>query len=353
MIKIFFSLERDLIFVAVYLSPEGSTVFSTYEKAGFEYIEEKINQIVEENENIDIMLAGDFNARTGELDDFIMTDSTEFVPELCDNPSYDTNDFNMPRENVDKEINNYGRDLISFGQSYDIHIVNGRVTGDERGNITCVANGGRSVVDYILVNTRFYNRVSHLEVCVRTESDHFPLLCQLGCAFQNNHVSLDKEAKKAKENLKSSNYKWSSEGYEKFSRKLNDRHTENKLDEISNLLSGEVNRNKVNLVASYFQTLFSYLCSDMKRVQYKESKSVKPRWYDSECRTIKRDKFKFLNLFVKTGYQYFYEKFRTLRNKFKHTVRAKTKEDKDSLRKQIENSVNDQKLFWGLIKKLS
>ena len=62
-------------------------------------------------------------------------------------------------------------------------------------------------------------------------------------------------------------YKWSSEGYEKFSGKLNDRHTENKLDEISNLLLGEVNRNKVDLVASYFLNLFSYLCSDMKRVQ--------------------------------------------------------------------------------------
>ena len=85
------------------------------------------------------MLAGDYNARTGELDDFIMTDSTEFVPELCklcDNPSYHTDDFNMPRENVDKEINNYGRDLISFCQYYDMHIVNGRVTGDERGNST-------------------------------------------------------------------------------------------------------------------------------------------------------------------------------------------------------------------------
>ena len=88
-----------------------------------------------------------------------MTDSTEFVPELCDNPSYDTDDFNMPRENVDKDSNNYGRDLISFCQSYGMHIFNGSATGDERRSITCVANGGRSVVDYILVNTMFYNWV--------------------------------------------------------------------------------------------------------------------------------------------------------------------------------------------------
>ena len=89
------------------------------------------------------MLAGDFSARTGELYDFIMTDSTEFVPELCDNPSYDTDDFNMPRGNVDKKINNYGRDLISFCQSYGMHIVNGRVTGDKRGNIIFLLTGLR------------------------------------------------------------------------------------------------------------------------------------------------------------------------------------------------------------------
>ena len=180
------------------------------------------------------------------------------------------------------------------------------------------------------------------------QSDHFPLLCKLGCAFQNNHVSL------AKESPKSSIYKWSSEGHEKFSGKLDDLHTENKLDEISNLLSSEVNRNKLDLVVSHFQNLCSYLRSDMKRLQYKGFKSVKPWWYDSECRkNNKRYNFKFLNLFVKTGYQYFYEKFKALRNKCKHIVRAKTKEDKDLLHKQIENSVNDQKLFWGLIKKVS
>ena len=83
---------------------------------------------------------------------------------------------------------------MSFCQSYDRHIVNGRVTGDERGNTTCPANGGRSVVDYLPVNTRFYKRASHFEVCVLTESDHFPLFCKLGCAFQNNHVSLAKES---------------------------------------------------------------------------------------------------------------------------------------------------------------
>ena len=70
------------------------------------------------------------------------------------------------------------------------------------------------MVDCILVNTRFYNRVSHFELCVRTESDHFPLLCKLGCAFQNYHLS------SAKESPKSSVYKWSLRGMKNFQESL-------------------------------------------------------------------------------------------------------------------------------------
>ena len=76
-------------------------------------------------------------------------------------------------------------------------------------------------------------------------------------------------------------------------------------------------------------------------------------WYDTECRNVKKEKFKFLNLFAETGHQYFYEKFRFLRNKFKQLIQSKTKGYKTSLREQIENSVNDQKGFWTLVKKVS
>ena len=55
-----------------------------------------------------MMLAGDFNSRTGELDDFITDDdSPDFIPELSENPSYDVDDFDIPRASMDKEVNNW------------------------------------------------------------------------------------------------------------------------------------------------------------------------------------------------------------------------------------------------------
>ena len=59
MSKNVFSLERDLILGAVYISPEGSTVYNSCEKGGTGLLEEKICKIIDSY--VDIMLAGDFN----------------------------------------------------------------------------------------------------------------------------------------------------------------------------------------------------------------------------------------------------------------------------------------------------
>ena len=91
----------------------------------------------------------------------------------------------------------------------------------------------------------------------------------------------------------------------------------------------------------------------MKVSQRAGKDSTQVEWYDTECRKVKKEKFKFLNLFAKTGYQYFYEKFRFPRNKFKHLIRSKAEDYKTSSREQIENSVNDQKGFWILVKEVS
>ena len=128
-----FSLERDLILGAVYISPEDSTIYNSCEKGEFRLLEEKICKIIDRYENVDMMLSGDFNCRAGELDDFSVNESLECIPELSENPSYNVDDFDIRRARMDKEVNNFGRDLISFRQSYGMHILNGRVSGDKNG----------------------------------------------------------------------------------------------------------------------------------------------------------------------------------------------------------------------------
>ena len=297
-----FSLERDLILGAVYISLEGSTVYNSCEKGGIGLLEEKICKIIDSYENVDMMFAGDFSSRTGELDDFII-DSPDFIPELSENPSYDLHDFDILRASMDKKVNNFGRDLISFCQFYGMHILNGRVSGDKNGDITFVANGGRSVADYMLANTGLYSFIQHFEVIVRVESDHFPMICKVNCAF--NKSLRTNTATPASSVTNSATYKWLSKASTKFEEKLSDEFTERKINKISDSLSADVDGGKINTIASLFQNLLGYWCSNMKVSRRAGKDNTHVEWYDTECRKLKKKKFKFFNLFAKTGVSVF------------------------------------------------
>ena len=90
-----FPLERDLILGAAYISPEGSAVYNSCENGGTGLLEEKICKIIDSYENVDMMFADDFSSQMGELDDFIINDSPDFIPELGENSSYDYNTLQL------------------------------------------------------------------------------------------------------------------------------------------------------------------------------------------------------------------------------------------------------------------
>ena len=141
-----------------------------------------------------------------------------------------------------------------------MHILNRRVSGDKNGDITCVSNGGRSVVDYMSVNTRLCSFIQHFEVIVRIESDHFPVICKVNCAF--NESLRTNTIIPASSMINSATYKWLSKASAKF--ELLDEFTERKINKMSDSLSADIDGGKIDTVASLFQNLFGYWCSNMK-----------------------------------------------------------------------------------------
>ena len=260
--KTLFSLERDLIVGAIYLSPAGSVIYTEGE-SGVQLLEEKIAKIMNQHHDCDILLAGDFNSRTDHLEDYILSDNTDYIPEIDGNDNYDTDHFEVPRNSKDPEQNSFGRELITFCRSYGIHILNGRKEGDIDGKITCISNGGSSVVDYMMVNTRIYDMVKRFEVLTRTESDHFPLICELDCKFMS-HSS----GESVLSEINFTSYKWCTSKENDFQEKLNDEYTSEKLDNIRGLLNQTPDINNVDKIVTLLQDSFRYWCGCM---------TVKPR----------------------------------------------------------------------------
>ena len=119
------------------------------------------HQIAEVIENIlclqnkgRVMIMGDLNARTGNLDDTITPDKSD------DQFDISINEPPPKRNSQDSVTNPRGLEMLEMCKSLDLNIINGRKTGDLFGNYTCYKYNGSSVVDYLLTSASIFQKVS-------------------------------------------------------------------------------------------------------------------------------------------------------------------------------------------------
>ena len=68
-----------------------------------------------------------------------------------------------------------------------LYTLNGRIFDDKNGDITCVANDGSSVVDYMLASTSLFNSSLYFHVASEDFSDHFPLRYGLLLSYESEN----------------------------------------------------------------------------------------------------------------------------------------------------------------------
>ncbi len=141
--KEFFHLKQDLFVCSVYIPLHNSPREKRLDCDHFETLQETIYKFSKLG---NIVLCGDFYARIGTLDDFVI-DTGEILP----NPVFTTSI--EPRKSRDNHVNAYGRLLIELCCGNELIVLNGRTKGDLIGQFTCQTYNGASVVDYAIVST--------------------------------------------------------------------------------------------------------------------------------------------------------------------------------------------------------
>lgn len=108
-----------------------------------------------------VLLAGDFNARIGNLG---------------------TSACALQQEQIDSTLNLHDRCLLNLCSSTSTLVCTGRAPGDEAAalSFTMHGGGGGSRIDHVLVSPSLMEYVQSCSVnALRRESDHFPIDCQL------------------------------------------------------------------------------------------------------------------------------------------------------------------------------
>ncbi len=179
-----------MFLAVVYAPPKGSP----YANEGlFDNIATEVGMIQDLGGSI--LLTGDFNARTSAADDYV--DCRYFAEHMPDTLPLG-NDFPevLPkRHNSNKGgLKGWHNEFLNLCSSLGLFILNGRITGDESGECTCLANGGSSLVDYMVASPALFDCATSLMVhkcplfCGKGgDSDHMPLSLNLQLPWQ--HVS--------------------------------------------------------------------------------------------------------------------------------------------------------------------
>ena len=157
-------ISNDFILGALYIPHQGSKYYCSQ---FFDDIALDICSIRKSYE-LPLMLIGDFNSRTGVLNDIMLHETCDDVLDISNfifpNILNIFQCLNVPINIIskDKTVNNNGKDLIDLCQCHELCIINGRFGDDKNiGNTTC---DDKSVVDYVLCTPELLENITHFTV---------------------------------------------------------------------------------------------------------------------------------------------------------------------------------------------
>ena len=185
--KTFFGLSSDIYVCFTYDPPAGSSYSQSLQEDILDLVEKDIFNFSQKGQ---IILAGDFNARTGSNEqDFIVDeklDENDYIP-LFDQYSPD---IDIPsRLSMDSIISSRGKTLNELCIQSGIRILNGRISGDFTGQYTCYTPRGSSVVDYFIVSENLLRNITFFSVhnLCGDLSDHcqISVMLNISCMLQN------------------------------------------------------------------------------------------------------------------------------------------------------------------------
>ena len=182
--KSLFKGEEDIIICILYIPPSCSNWFKSGKSFNFDKLKEEI--ALYEGQTSTVFIIGDYNVRVGTENDYIIKDEIDEFLSLPDSYIPDDEETLPKRVSRDQDFDpgGHANELINFCKSTGYRIANGRIGSDkENGNFTCYKPNGNSIVDYLLIKDKDFDKLSNFEIGELNEySDH----CFLSLKIKRN-----------------------------------------------------------------------------------------------------------------------------------------------------------------------
>ena len=165
-----------ILLVNVYDSPTNSTYKKNRCKDQAPTLE-SVLQLLINHQSSQVLITGDFNARTGTLNHLLVDSEAEVEAEV---PKSALQSWGQRVSQDKMEPNARGKLLLEMFAETNTTLLNGNCLGDIHGALTCIKYNGSSVVDYTAVSAPLLDCVSSFRVLdLNSFSDHRPCLTTL------------------------------------------------------------------------------------------------------------------------------------------------------------------------------
>jgi len=280
-------------------------MISVYNRGGDKDKLKEIKERVEEEMEGNILMMGDFNARTGNKGSIAWNGEEE------------------ERKSKDRKINIQGEELLTMVEEKGMGIMNGNKEGDEEGEWTFIGKMGSSVVDYAITSAETWQKIESFKIGERTESDHQPMEIVIQGKMQREEEEEDTEREIED---------WSEEGVKKYKEKL----------ENIEFCKEEVQESMKELIEKVKEAI------SKKKITVKKWRAGRKRWWNRECRLSKIEVNKKLRKYKEGKVK----RVEYIEEKRKHKEVCKENEEKYR-REEITKIMNlkDENEIWKYIQK--
>ena len=350
------SKDDSMIWIEMNVQEKFRIAFLYNQPIESQYTNENIlellqHQMVDHGDIGNVVILGDFNARTAYLDDRLLgEDDYHYIPYIPNETDLVMNEEPRPRNSKDKLFaNQYGRDLIQFCSNTSLRILNGRSVGDEMGEFTCYTHNGKSLVDYGLCHINTLQLVDSFVVGETLDSSHMLLELTLRASLDNvKQTARSPDSKETGTQL--IRYKWN----DGLSDMIKERcalylpFLMGLLNLFCKTQAFRMNELVTNLL-SWFSVLFHPIRARLgKKYGRKEKEKPLPLWV-----TTRNNALRFLRRYRRNGDEEMLTEFLAQKNLYKEQKKAElenVKKEKEEELKEMQKD-RDWKSLWKRVKR--
>jgi len=197
-------------------------------------------------------------------------------------------------------------------------IANGNMTGDENGELTYIRGRGESVVEYVLVNQKAWNKIEKMKIENRVESDHQSLEIEIRIKKEREIESCKVERKEIVE--------WGEENIELYRQREEGVRVEGEsVEEIWESLKKGVKK-----------------CETRKQNKIRKKGLGEHSWWDAECKRNKRKVYKAYRRWKKGRQDK--EEYLRLRREFRENCKEKEERNRKRIEEEIKSITTETQI---------